>query len=122
MWHVGERSLGFWFYFSRLNYGDDSHQGGKHNTGGRDRYRRDRESHFGHVKSGMLRSIQAEMQSSHHIVKSGVQGSRVGRLAGERGVVERALGRRREREMQPSMKTYLRYTHKKARHKTLCRI
>lgn len=77
MWHVGERSFGFWFYFSRLNYGDDSHQGGKHNTGGRDRYRRDQESHFGHVKFGMLRSIQAEMQSSHHIVKSGVQGSRV---------------------------------------------
>lgn len=98
MWHVGERSFGFWFYFSRLNYGDDSHQGGKHNTGGRDRYRRDQESHFGHVKFGMLRSIQAEMQSSHHIVKSGVQGSRVVRLAGERGVVERALGRRRERD------------------------
>ena len=57
------------------------------------------EFHFGHVKSGMLRSIQTEMQSSRHIVESGVQGSRVGRLAGERGVVGRALGRGRESEM-----------------------
>ena len=24
MWHTGERSFGFWFYFSRLNYGDDN--------------------------------------------------------------------------------------------------
>jgi len=47
----------------------------------------------------MLRSIQTEMQSSRHIVESGVQGSRVGRLAGERGVVGRALGRGRESEM-----------------------
>ena len=61
----------------------------------------------------MLRSIQTEMQSSRHIVKSGVQGSRVGRLAGERRVVGRALGRGRETERCDLPWKHIYDTHKK---------
>ena len=44
----------------------------------------DPEFHFGHVKFDMPMGVQTEMWSSLYIFKSGVQGSRAGRVARKR--------------------------------------